>query len=252
MEVSQVVASETSETVARPQAQSSRSILRFVPSLYVVAVFAVLAAVFIIALAPRADTDFWWHLKVGGYIAAHHVVPSRDYLSYTFLGRPWTDHEWLSEVTLYGVYTAGGMWALLFLFAAIITATWAMVYLRMLRMRTNRVLALFILVAAFFASTASWGVRIQMVSLLFVAVFMFLLDRFRETGNRRLLVAFPTLMVLWTNVHGGFVLGLVVMGVTIAGEVLNLATKREWPMKAGDLKPLFYAFCATYGSSSIP
>src|SRR5579871_377858 len=103
--------------------------VRSVPSLYGVALIAVLGAVFIVALAPRLDTDFWWHLKVGAYISSHHVVPARDFMSFTLVGHAWTDHEWLAELLLYGLYSVAGLWGPIGFFAILICATFALVYL---------------------------------------------------------------------------------------------------------------------------
>lgn len=233
-------------TVPAPQGYS-----RFVPSMYAIAVFAVFAAVFIVAMTPRADTDFWWHLKVGQYIAEHHVVPSRDFMSYTFYGRPWTDHEWLAELMLYGLYRLGGLWAQIVVYAAVICAAFGLVYLRMLRLGTNRVLALFVLTAAFFASTASWGVRIQMLSLFFIALFMFLLDGFHRTRDRRYLVALPFLMLIWTNLHGEFVLGIVLIGITLVGEILNRVTRQDGALGQDGLKALAVALVAAFAVTIV-
>ncbi len=66
---------------------TSQVLLRYIPSLYQVALLAILGAILVVALAPRLDTDFWWHLKDGAYTASHHVVPSRDFMSYTMVVR---------------------------------------------------------------------------------------------------------------------------------------------------------------------
>ncbi len=54
------------------------------------------------------DPDYFWHLKAGEYIAAHLALPAGDPFSYTFQGKPWNSHEWLSDVGLYGVFAVLG------------------------------------------------------------------------------------------------------------------------------------------------
>ena len=46
---------------------------------------AVATAAFLIAIfaGPIEDTDFWWHLKTGQYIAQQHRLPFPDPFSYT-------------------------------------------------------------------------------------------------------------------------------------------------------------------------
>jgi hypothetical protein len=226
-------------------------ILRFAPSIYQVAAIAVLAAIFVVALLPRVETDFWWHLKVGAYITAHHSVPSHDYLSYTFRGHPWTDHEWLAELLLFGLYNLAGLWGPIVLFAFIICAAFAFVYWNMADRGLNRVLALFVLSAAFTASRGSWGPRIQMVSMFFLAVYAFALYRFQLTRDRRLLFVFPALMLLWTNLHGGFVLGLVIMAITLMGEGLNYLTRHEGALSPADLRALALALGGTFAVTVV-
>lgn len=229
---------------ARPRARG-QGITRFVPSIYRVALAAIMGAVLIVALAPRLDTDLWWHLKVGQYIAGHRVVPSRDFMSFTMRGRAWTDHEWLAELAMFGLYSLAGLWGPIVAFALVIVSTFALVYGRMRTLQVQTVLAFFVVAAAFMASSASWGPRIQMLTLLFLATYLFLLDRFRITRDHRLFAAFPAIMLLWANVHGGFVLGLVVLGITLGGEWLNRVTRAVDAWTARDLRLLGLAFGAS-------
>lgn len=228
-----------------------RSGLRYVPSLYQVALLAILGAILVVGLAPRLDTDFWWHLKDGQYIAMHHVVPSRDFMSYTFVGHAWTDHEWLAELLLYGLYSVAGLWGPIVFFAAAICAAFALVYLRMIGRGINQIVALFILAPAFMASSASWGPRIQMLSLFFLSAYSLALFRYRVTRDRRLLAVFPLLMLLWTNIHGGFVLGLVVMALTVAGEWLNLKTGHDDALSMDEIRALGIAFLITFAVTIV-
>jgi hypothetical protein len=229
----------------------SRSGLRLVPSLYQVALAAVLGAVFIVALAPRLDTDFWWHLKVGAYISAHHIVPAHDFMSFTLPGHAWTDHEWLAELLLYGLYRVAGLWGPIVFFACLICTTFALVYLRMAQQSVNRVLALFLVSAAFIASSASWGPRIQMMTIFFLAAYMIVLERFDHTRRRRLLVLFPLLMLPWANLHGGFVLGLVALVITLLGEWLNRVTRRPHAWRPDDLRALALTLGATVAVTMV-
>jgi len=211
---------------------------RVVPSRYQVGLIVVLGAIFLVALAPKLDTDLWWHLKDGAYIASHHAVPTSDYLSFTFAGHAWTDHEWLFDLFLYGCYRLAGLWGTIIAFAAIICATFGLVYARMARAGVNRMLALFVLSAAFVASSATWGARPQMLTLFFLAVYALTLERWLATRDRRLLAVFPAVMILWANLHGGWVLGLAVLVLTLLGEWLNHANRHDGALSRGELRAL--------------
>jgi hypothetical protein len=244
-----VINARTSPSRAAPQ--SRQGLLRFIPSLYQVTLLAILGAILVVALAPRLDTDFWWHLKDGQYIVLHHTVPAHDFMSYTLVGHSWTDHEWLAEVWLYGLYRLAGLWGPIAFFAAIICATFFLVYRQMVALRLNRVLALFVVAAAFMASSASWGPRIQMLTLFFLSGYMLVLQRFDETRDRRLLAALPALMLVWANVHGGFVLGLVVITLSLGGEWLNRVTGRAEAWSVAELKAVLYALLGTTAVTMI-
>ncbi|MCX7609248.1 MAG: hypothetical protein N2049_08545, partial [Anaerolineales bacterium] len=69
----------------------------------------------------------------------------------------------------------------------------------------------------------TWGVRPQMISLFLTAIFLYLLDRFSEQGRWSWLLPLPLLMMLWVNLHAGYFLGLVLIGIYFVGEGLKLA-----------------------------
>jgi len=205
----------------------------------------------LIGLAPRLDTDLWWHLKDGAYIWSHHAIPVVDHFSFTFAGHPWTDHEWLTELLLYGLFKSFGQWGPIVAFAAIICTTFGLAYRRMLEGGANAILALFVLVGAFVASSSTWGARPQMLSLLFLAIYALVLDRYVRERDRRLLVVFPLLMVLWTNMHGGWSLGLVLLGLTLAGETANRRRHHDGSLEAAELRALAFAAAATLGATLV-
>src|ERR1022692_1453089 len=61
------------------------------------------------------DGDTFWHLATGRWIIQHAAVPATDPFSFTFVGRPWVAHEWLSEVAMAGAWLAGGWGGLMLL-----------------------------------------------------------------------------------------------------------------------------------------
>src|SRR5215469_11983725 len=76
------------------------------------------------------DPDLWWHLKVGEIIWNTHKIPSIDLFSFTTNHHPWTAHEWLSQLAIFGAYHAGGytglmLWLCL-LSAAILIAVYSL------------------------------------------------------------------------------------------------------------------------------
>ncbi|MCJ7620995.1 MAG: hypothetical protein MUP64_12330, partial [Anaerolineae bacterium] len=183
-----------------------------------------LLCLFVMAVRPIVDPDFWWHLRTGQYIWETGTIPRQDIFSYTLHGQPWITHEWLSEVILYAIYAIFGQAGLILVFAGMITAAFALSYLQC---NGRPYLASFVVVLAAIASAVTWGVRPQMLSLLLSAVFLYILHLYRR-GNSKYLWLLPPLMVLWANLHGSFFLGLVYLAAHILGATLeNVFARRQ-------------------------
>ena len=176
-----------------------------------------LLCLFVMAVRPIVDPDFWWHLRTGQYIWETGTVPRHDIFSHTLQGQPWIAHEWLTEVILYAIYAVLGQGGLILVFAGIITAAFALSYLQC---DGRPYLASFVVVLAAIASAVTWGVRPQMLSLLLSAVFLYILHLYRR-GNGKYVWLLPPLMVIWANLHGSFFLGLVYLAAHVFGATLD-------------------------------
>ena len=90
---------------------------------------AILAlGLFTMAAAAVTDPDVWWHLRTGQLILQNHSLFHTDPYSFTRFGQPWINHEWLSEVLLFGLYRVAGFGGLIVAFAVVIAATFLLVF----------------------------------------------------------------------------------------------------------------------------
>jgi hypothetical protein len=176
------------------------------------------------AMAARnvTDPDVWWHLKTGQFIAEHKAVPHTDPFSYTCAGEPWVAHEWLSELLLYQLHGTTGWSGLIALFAAIVSATFFLLYLRC---GPAPYVAGVATLAGAWATAPLWGVRPQMVSLLLTCVWLLILER--SERNPRLLWWTLPLTLLWVNLHAGFALGFALSFLFLAGEWIERVLGRS-------------------------
>jgi len=164
-----------------------------------------------------ADTDFWWHLKTGEYIIQRHSLPFPDPFAYTTsLNTPALPgenqvrhfnltHEWLSQAILYLVYFIGGFPAIVLVRAALLAGLCGLAGFLTARLSKS----FWAGIAAAFA-TAPIAIeftadRPSLVTFLFVAAFVTLLEL------RRALWVLPALALVWSNCHGGFFLGWLVL-----------------------------------------
>jgi hypothetical protein len=178
-------------------------------------------AIALAAFLMPAQNDTWWHLKAGERIwTTRHVLLS-DTFSFTAGGAFWPNHEWLSQVIFYGIYRLGGLPLLTALCASAVVGGWAIAW----RLAHASPLVKFLLVAwVLGAATTAWTVRPQAFSVLLVAVTVWLLVRRRY-------IWLPPLFVVWANLHGAVLTGLVLVSAAYAAAVAEIV--------AGDHEPRF-------------
>jgi hypothetical protein len=180
------------------------------------AIFAI--ALFVIAVRPTLDPDLWWHLRTGEYILAQGI-PRQDVFSFTVPEHSWITHEWLSQVFMWLVYVAGGLEGLILIFGLLIAVSFWLIYARS---AGRPYLAAFVTLLAAFASAMTWDARPQIFNLLFLAAFLYVIGGVRSEALRpRALWALPPLTALWANFHSGYMLGVAVLLVYVAGETIS-------------------------------
>jgi hypothetical protein len=178
--------------------------------------------IFIMTLRPVADPDFWWHLRTGELIANTGNIPNADPFSFTNLGKAWVTHEWLTELSIFGLFQLGGYALLIVTFSIIITISFLLAYLTCSKASHPYAAGFAVLLGAL-ASAPTWGVRPQMLSLLLTALFLFLLDRYQQTRKLKHLILLPFMIILWVNLHAGYFLGFGIIGIFILSELIHLA-----------------------------
>src|ERR1044072_2690079 len=158
-------------------------------------IFIVLVVIFVTALQPITDPDFWWHLKTGEYIVQNHGIPHTDIFSSTRLGSEWVAHEWLSEVFMYGAFRIAGFAGLIVVFALLVTASFWVVYLQFRSRVGQPVIAALALLLGAIATTLVWGVRPQTFTLLLASIFLYILDNYYRKKFEKAIWLLVPLMV---------------------------------------------------------
>lgn len=180
------------------------------------------AAVLVAVLTQtRADPDLFGHVRFGRDIVAARSAHLVDQYSFTS-DRPWINHEWLSEVAMYGAYSVFGPVGLIALKLSLLALMLGAVVLAIRRSELTDIGRDFLMALAVictFPQTNS--VRPQLFSLtLFAALLLVLLS---ERRNRRVLLCAIPIMAIWVNVHGGWVVGA---GTLVVWTALGLRSDR--------------------------
>src|SRR5207245_9874687 len=148
----------------------------------------------------------------------------------------WSTHEWLSEVLLAGLYAAGRL-PLVSLFFGAVTATGFLLVYRAIDRRVNFVIAGLALALGVAAANPIWGPRIQMITFALTALTYLWVKRFCE-GRSRALYLLPAIMLLWVNLHAGFVLGYAILGIALFVEGVRYLVRRPGAMPLPRLRAM--------------
>ncbi|MBN1888872.1 MAG: hypothetical protein JW850_12835 [Thermoflexales bacterium] len=176
---------------------------------------------FFVSLLPLDPNDFWWHLKAGELIAVTGKIPATNLFAWSLPpDQPYVYGAWLAEWLFYQIFRLGGVPLLLFARTLVVVGAFALAW-RTARQKGGAWPNVMVLWSFMMASN-NLVMRPQIFALLPFVAFVALLDAY-ATGrlNARWLLALPALMAFWVNVHGSFVLGLVLVGITIAGEAIS-------------------------------
>jgi len=171
------------------------------------------------------DGDTGWHIRTGEWIVANHAVPTHDVFSFAKPGGQWFAWEWLSDVVFSGLNSVGGLRAVVLLSILLLCATFSVVFW-LVRRKANPVVALAVTLVGAAASSVHWLARPHLFTMLFLALFLAALERGRAGHTRTAGVPYwlllPLLAIVWTNLHGGFVVGIALVAVYGAGEWLKV------------------------------
>jgi hypothetical protein len=186
--------------------------------------FAILLGVALFAMAVREtiDPDLWWHLRTGEAIL-QQGIPQTDIFSFTVPTNEWVVQQWLTDVVMWLVYRAAGLAGLIVVFAALVMATFLLVYKRC---AGRPYLAAFAVLLGLLTAALPLGVRPQMVNIFFLALFIFILEGYREGKiQRKRLYLLPLLTLLWANMHSGCMVGVAVLVAYTVGEAVGRLMK---------------------------
>jgi hypothetical protein len=166
------------------------------------------------------DTDTALHIRTGQHILATGTVPTHDLFSFSKPGETWYALEWGSEALFAWIFGAGGLKAVVLLSGAMIALLVTMLLKHSLWKGANGVIALVVTLLAATAISIQYFARPHLFTLLFLAVTSWVMDDYRRRGGRLLWTLVP-LTVVWANLHPGFLVFLLLLGLRVLGCVIE-------------------------------
>ena len=196
-------------TITRP------GLLRYLPVVSLVLLAAALS------LRTVQSPDLWWHLASGKWMLENRTLLDRDVFTFTSPDIPWINRTWLSAIAFYLMYAAGGLAAVCLFTAALVTGVFVLVATTRQAGRHPVAFALLGLLVLAVAQTRFLH-RPSILSDLLAPIAIVLWLRWRD-GHSRVAapVALVVIQVIWTHLHGGFVLGLLIAGAFLVEAVVR-------------------------------
>jgi hypothetical protein len=196
-------------------------------------VYLLLLVVLLGTSQNKADSDLWHRFALYDFIVHTGHFPPGNAFSYQAYPQVVPDHEWGSAFIFYPVYFWGGEFWLVLLKLVTLGGTLALTVRAGLGNRAPTMLQVFFYCLVLLALLSSFlsTLRSEVFTHLFFALWVLWFQRERHGHPVAPLWYFLT-MVLWANLHPGFVLGLVWMGVLALIEFFSDGT---WKHRLGIL-----------------
>ena len=202
--------------------RGERHILPSIPALFFVGILAFIMFVFQEPLL-NSDGDLARHLRHGEYMLQHHDLIRADPFSFTRAGQPFVPFEYGSQLIFALTHRGAGLAGVTVLAALLIATAHALLARYLLRRGVEPLLAIVVVLAAAMLGIGHWLARPHLLTLVAIPV---LLELLTPLGRGRLW-PFALLFVIWANVHGGFVYGLVLIGIFGVAALLEAIRTRS-------------------------
>ncbi|HTN94152.1 MAG TPA: hypothetical protein VMJ33_06210, partial [Gallionella sp.] len=185
---------------------------------------ATFTCIFLYHTYPLGLSDFWWHLNTGRWIWANGGMPTDDpflYSSVTPLGpraelilRGYP----LSQLLLFGTYLLAGANALVMLKSMLMTLFYGVLWNHFRRNGVHPITALAIVGVLPLMFFRFDELRPQVFSFIFTLLVLqliehFLADERNGKPTKRYMFLLPAIMLLWANLHRGFIIGIGILVV---------------------------------------
>ncbi len=204
-------------------------VARFLPSLADVAFLVPIICIYVRwdgAMSLLSDGDTGWHIRAGQWMLAHGRVLDHDIFSYTKAGQPWFAWEWLWDVIFGWLQLHWGLAAVTLVNTVLLGMIFVLVYKLAWWKSHNALVSIAVTLAAVAGSSMHWLARPHLTTWLFIISFLWVLEH-DQVARTRAIFWLPVLMALWTNLHGGWVAGLILVGAYGAGEAIRAAIEAE-------------------------
>jgi hypothetical protein len=169
--------------------------------------------------------DLGWHLAAGDLIRERGSVPLQDPWSFTLGDKPWYNLSWLWDVIASVIFQHAGFAGLtLFTVACGAIIVFYLASLALARGASTIAACISVFAACLLYPTFVTPPNVYLAAAPNTATMMFSVIFYGECLRRTRWFLLPLIMMLWVNLHGGFVMGFFIVG--LFGAIAML--RRDW------------------------
>ena len=172
--------------------------------------------VFLFFFLPPFDTDLGWYIRLGEEFFTSGTIPTANDLTYYLAGYRVGNPYPLYSILVAFVYRYTGLWGLAILNSVVMTLCY-WIFQKIVGKLKLLSFVSFAAISLLAWTVFSLGIRAQLFSFLF---FLLVLCIFKKAYSKiKYLFFLPLVFFFWANLHGAFVLGLIIVAV-FWGDVL--------------------------------
>ena len=222
---------------------------------HIILILIFIVLLFELNILRNADADLWGHIYFGKQILQNLLkwnVPFYDLYSYTApKDYPWISHEWLSQVIFYLVYSNFGSIGLISLRAILGLIILIILFKTISGISQSKITPILLLGMITWILRETTIYRPQIFTYLLLSLFVYFFTAF-EYKKKKILQLLPFLMVIFTNIHGGFLACLGFFTIYVFLEwVWCFTDSRQRDEQKNKTKYLFWICCLSFAATLV-
>jgi len=193
-----------------------------------------------------ADYDIWFHLFLGQEAYVNGKIGRIDFYSFTAFGLPVINHEWLADIIITGFYNLLGgagliLWRQIMVLAIVICC------FKLIKGGTEKNLSkLFTFLCFVIVIAPGISFRVHLFSYLFLLILLNLIYS-KRLNALSLLIILTLLFVIWANLHGAFILGLLIWYIHLIEKLFDKSYRLNLLSILLIIVPVFATLITPYG-----
>ncbi|HOP48287.1 MAG TPA: hypothetical protein PK874_11555 [Desulfobacteraceae bacterium] len=197
-----------------------------IPSIADIIFFSLLLALALLTPSKLLmDCDTGYHIRIGESILDTLSIPEYDLFSSTTPRLRYINFEWLSQAFMAFVHRISGLTGIVVFFSFLISFTYYLLFKILRKEKGNIAAVILITLLVITASSIHWLARPHIFSMIVLIIWYYILDLYQYKGKNHLYIL-PFIMLVWVNLHGAFLLGLILCGIYSLGNLIHFLLEK--------------------------